>query len=1076
VSALSLFGSRSPLRPGPSDQAARDGLVGEAIERRRAVYLPRVAARTVGLIASMGVFMAFFDNTVVGIAFPNLLASFPHAGIGGLSWILNAYGIVFAALLVPAGCLADLVGRRRLFSAGVVLFTLSSLLCAVSPNVATLIAARALQGAGAAILVPASLALVLEANPGRSRAMAVTAWSATAVLAAGIGPSVGGLLVNLSGWRLVFLVNVPIGVVVWRLSARKLVESRAPGRGANPDLPGSLLLAMAVGALVVAIVQSDAWGPFSPAVLACVVAAVAGAAALVRRSRHHQAPVLDLALLRRRTFAVTSGLTIVGSIGFYAAGLANLLYLMEVWRYSPLEAGLAFTPAPFAAAVSAVLAGRWAAGRDARPLLVAGSVLWTAAPLWLAIRGGTHPAFLDVYLPSALVGAVGIGLTFPVISDVAVAEAPGRRFAAATALNTGIRELGAAIGIAICVALLDTHASSPLVPFHRIWYFAAACFVLLGAGAMFSGRIEAPRSAASADDVEQETVHNGAGRRPAASVPASHSPEPVKQSGPGALEILPPDVLACAHRVQLAAGEWLFRQGEVGDSLYVVERGRIEVVAEAPGSDAEVLCELGPGAVVGELALISGAPRSASVRGRRDTTLLCLPGEDFEEVVKLSPDFSRALLRHLARQLEKSRPAPRRGRDPASVVALFTAGRDAESSRAIALFSKAFVDLGNTVLLDPRVGADRLAEALEQIERRHTQVLLLAGAPGTDWAASCARQADRVVLVVGEAPAAGHAARAALPRGADAALAGPVGDPAVTALLAEIGARSSQRIRPGADGGRDAAALARRVTGRSVGLVLSGGGARGFAHIGVIEELLAAGIAIDRVAGASMGAFIGAQLAAGVTPEEIDRRCYEEWVRRNPTNDYRLPRVSLIRGARVLAMLERVLPATFEDLVRPFLCVSTDLIRAELVSHRRGDLRLAVAASMSLPAFAPPVRLDGRLLCDGGLIDNLPIAAMAAEGEGPIIACDVGEPMGRHVGRVEAPEHDPTLPETLYHLVLMRTEDTLAAARRHARLVILPERDGVGRLDFYQLDRMREQGRRAAARALETAPPELFGR
>jgi EmrB/QacA subfamily drug resistance transporter len=1035
-----------------------------------------VPARTVGLIASMGVFMAFFDNTVVGIAFPNLLASFPSAGIDGLSWVLNAYGIVFAALLVPAGCLADLVGRRRLFSAGVVLFTLASLLCAVAPSAGTLIAARALQGAGAAVLVPASLALVLEANPGRTRAMAVAAWSATAVVAAGIGPSVGGLLVSLSGWRLVFLVNVPVGVVVWRLSARKLAESRAPGRGATPDFPGSLLLALSVGALVVAIVQSDAWGLVSPGIIACVVAAAGGVAMLVRRSRRHPAPVVDLALLRRRTFAVTSGLTILGSIGFYGAGLANLLYLMEVWRYSPLEAGLAFTPAPFAAAVSAVLAGRWAAGRDARPLLIAGSLLWTAAPLWLALRGTTHPAFLDVYLPSAIVGAVGIGLTFPVVSDVAVAEAPGRRFAAATALNTGIRELGAAIGIAICVAVLDTHASDALVPYHRMWYFAAGCFVLLGVGAALSGRIEAP-STPAAQDVEEGPGRDFGGDVPApVSVPTSHPPQPVERDGSGALEILPPDVLAGAQRAQLRAGEWLFRQGDVGDAMYVVERGRIEIVAEAPGCDAEVLCELGPGAVVGELALISGAPRNASVRARRDTTLRRLPGEDFEEVVRLSPDFSRALLRQLASRLEKSRPTPRRGRDAASVVALFTAGRDAESSRATALFSKAFLDLGDTVLLDPRVGADRLADALEQAEGRATKVLLLAGSPGTDWAASCAGQADRAVLVLGAAPAAGHPIRAILPRDADVALAGPAGDPAVSGLLAEIAARSSQRVRPGADGAADAAALARRMAGRSVGLVLSGGGARGFAHIGVIEELLAAGIPIDRVAGASMGAFIGALLAAGASPEEIDRHCYEEWVRRNPTNDYRLPRVSLIRGARALAMLERVLPATFADLVRPFVCVSTDLIRAELVAHRGGSLPLAVAASMSLPAFAPPVRLDGRLLCDGGVIDNLPVAEMAADGEGPIIACDVGEPMDRHVGRVEAPDRDPTLSETLYHLVLMRTEDTLAAARRYAQLVILPERDGVGRLDFHQLDRMREQGRRAAVRALETAPAELFGR
>jgi NTE family protein len=264
------------------------------------------------------------------------------------------------------------------------------------------------------------------------------------------------------------------------------------------------------------------------------------------------------------------------------------------------------------------------------------------------------------------------------------------------------------------------------------------------------------------------------------------------------------------------------------------------------------------------------------------------------------------------------------------------------------------------------------------------------------------------------------------------------------------------------------------VTGRSVGLVLSGGGARAFAHVGVIEELLAAGIAIDRVAGVSMGAFVGALLAAGLEPDEIDHHCYQEWVRRNPASDYRVPRVSLIRGARVAAMLERLLPPAMEDLVRPFLCVSTDLISGELVVHRRGPLPQAVGASMALPAFAPPVRLDDRLLIDGGVLDNLPVATMAADGEGPIIASDVNEPEDRHLGRVKAPDRDPTLPETLFRLILLQTEDTQAAARQHAQLLISPEQDGVGRLEFHQLDRMREQGRRAAVRALETAPQELF--
>ena len=1038
--------------------------------------VPRVPARTVGLIASMGVFMAFLDNTVVGIAYPSLLKSFPGAGISGLSWVLNAYAIVFAALLVPAGRIADLLGRRRLFVLGIGLFTFASTLCAVAPTAEALIVARALQGAGAALLVPASLALVLHAHPGPTRSLAVAAWSATAVIAAGIGPSVGGALVQLHDWRLVFLVNVPIGLVVWRLSARNLVESRAPGGRGWPDLAGSLLLALVVGALVLAIVQFDKWGAVSPGVIAAVAAAAIGAAALGRRSRRHPVPVVDVALLRSRTFAVTSGLTLLGAIGFYAGGLANLLYLMHVWGYSPLEAGLAFTPAPLVAAASAVFAGRYAAGRDARPVLFAGALLLVMAPLWLALRGGTEPAFLEVYLPTAIVGSLGIGLTFPVVSAAAVADAPGEQFAAATALNSGIREMGAAIGIAVCVALLGTPASGDIAPFDRVWVFAGVCFVLLGATTLLAGRIQAGSSAAAAPAPKPpaKPLHAViAGPAPLTEGADTRSiPEVAPNGASQVLSVLPPVLLASAEGVRLPAGEWLFRQGDDGDAAYIVEHGRVEVVAEPSGEEARVIRELGPGSAVGELALISGAPRSASLRARRDSTLLRLSRSRFESLLRDSPAFSRSLLAQLAEQLSDRQPPVASAPVPASVVALFTAGQDDACWRATALFTKAMADLGDTAVLDQRIGADRIVDALEQAERRHSRVLLLAGTPGSAWATACGRQADRALVVVGDVQSIGDPVRRALPRGADLAFAGRCSNAAGVQLSREIDAHSCQRIRAGADAGRDAAALARRMTGRSVGLVLSGGGARGFAHIGVIEELQAAGITIDRVAGASMGAFIGALFAAGLEPDEIDRCCYEEWVRRNPLSDYRVPRVSLIRGARVHAMLERVLPPAFEDLVRPFVCVSTDLIRGELVAHRRGELPLAVAASMSLPGIAPPVRLDNRLLCDGGVIDNLPVATMAAEGEGPIIASDVTEPEDRHAGRLDAPQREPSLAETLYRLVVLGAGDTVAAAQRHAELLIVPQRDGVGRLEFHQLDRMRELGRQAAAHALENGGAE----
>ena len=1025
------------------------------------------------VVASLGVFVAFLDNTVVGIAFPNLLESFPAAGLDGLSWVFNAYAIVFAALLVPAGRLADLLGRRRVFSAGVVLFTLASLLCSLAPTAGALIAARAVQGAGAAILVPASLALILEANPGRRRAPAVAAWSATAALAAGIGPSVGGVLVELWDWRLVFLVNVPIGVVVWRLSVRRLVESRAPGRRAWPDLVGALLLAISIGALAMAIVRTHDRGLGDLGVLAPLALSAAGLVLLQRRSRRHPAPVVDVALLRRRTFGVTSGLTLVGAIGFYAVGLANLLYLMEVWRYSPLEAGLATTPAPFVAAGAALLAGRIAAGRDARPLLLAGTLIWAAGPLLLALRAGVEPAFLTVYLPAALLTAVGVGLSFPVVSDAAVADAPGGRFASATALNSAIRELGAAIGIALLVPLLGTPSSIDFAgAFDRVWILAAVCFTALGVAAMVAGPLVMPTPVLAAPVPEPAAPPRPAHRPPTS--PAERPLPAAGASGAQPLSILPADVLARAETVAVAGGEWLFRQGDEGDALYIVQRGRMEVIAEPPGEPAQLVSDLGPGAVVGELALISGAPRNASLRARRDSMLLRLGRSEFDALLDANPAFARALLGRVAGRLADSRPVSAPGPDVPAVVLLLAATHDDACRRAVGLVEQAYLATGDAALLDETIGSEQLGHALDRAESRHARVLLRADAPGTEWALACARQVDRAVVVFGDVPEPGTSARAALPRGADVVLAGRPGDRAAGILLAEIEARSSQRLRAGSDGAADAAALARRMTGRSVGLVLSGGGARGFAHIGVIEELVAAGITIDRVGGASMGAFVGALLAAGLAADEIDRHCYEEWVRRNPLSDYRVPRVSLIAGARVRAMLERLLPAAIEDLVRPFFCVSTDLVSGELVVHRRGPLPLAVAASMALPAFAPTVRLDDRLLVDGGVLDNLPVATMARDAEGPIIASDVNEPEDRHVGRVQAPQRDPTLPETLYRLILLQTADTQAAARRHAQLVITPDHAGVGRLEFHQLDRMRAEGRRAAARALDQAPAELF--
>jgi NTE family protein len=308
-------------------------------------------------------------------------------------------------------------------------------------------------------------------------------------------------------------------------------------------------------------------------------------------------------------------------------------------------------------------------------------------------------------------------------------------------------------------------------------------------------------------------------------------------------------------------------------------------------------------------------------------------------------------------------------------------------------------------------------------------------------------------------------------------------------LLDALHPRATHIVREGPAFGGDLGRVARRVAGRSVGLVLSGGGARGLAHIGVLQELLAAGLEIDRVGGCSMGAFVGAMFASEQPPEAIRARCHEEFVLRNPLGDYTVPVVSLLRGTRARAMLLRTFGSTtIEELPRSCFCVSCDLLSGELVVHRRGSLLETVGASMSLPGIFAPLARGERLLVDGGVLNNLPVEPMAAMAEGPVIAVDVTArflpPRSRGAERprvrqwtsrarrtvvgVETPL--PHLKDTLARAIGIGSVDAVERARRRADLLITPETGVVGLLEFDQLDRMVEIGRRAARAALEAFP------
>ena len=542
------------------------------------------------------------------------------------------------------------------------------------------------------------------------------------------------------------------------------------------------------------------------------------------------------------------------------------------------------------------------------------------------------------------------------------------------------------------------------------------------------------------------------------------------------------EVAAGATPVRVEAGEWLFRQGEPADSLYVVLSGRLEVLIESP--EPGLIRMADQGAALGELALLTDSTRSASVRARRDSDLLRLERADFLALLERDPAFAVALTRALAALLQRSRsldpePVPL----PATIALL-----PARPGLALFRLAELLTDQlgpGTSVLASP---VSEPAAVLDRAERENDRVLLVGDDPDGDgaWNRFCVRQADRVLVIAAGLPPPGTEPLRTLGQ-REVLLAGAAGPGALARWLDALDAGSGRLIGPPDLWAGNLRPTARALTGRSVGLVLSGGGARAFAHIGVVEELLASGVELDRVAGSSMGAFIGAQVAMGIEPDHMVASCHEEFIGRNPMSDYTVPLVSLVRGMRASAMAKRRFgERLIEELPREFSCLSCDLVSAEAVLHRRGPLAEAVLASCCLPGIGPPVATGGRLLIDGGVLNNLPIEPLAATGAGPVIASDVTahfEVARRKPGAdagARARVRDAVLglgaavPLRLHEVVVraitLGSLDTAAIGRQHADLVIRPDVRTVGMVAFDQLAQLREAGRRSARAALEGEP------
>jgi EmrB/QacA subfamily drug resistance transporter len=405
-------------------------------------------------ITSLAVFAVLLDALVLFVAFPAIQRSFSAVSSAELSWVLNAYTIVYGALLVPAGRLADLVGRKKVFLAGATVFTLASVLCGLAFSPTWLITMRVIQAVGGAMLTPSSLALTLAAFPQEKRAIAVTLWAAVGALAVVIGPPLGSAIVQTAGWPGIFYLNLPIGLAAVWLGWTKIDESRDESSGALPDALGIGLLIAGVALVAFGLVQSEAWGWRNSYIAGSVVGGLVLLGAFIRRSLHSPSPALDLSLFQNGNFRLANLALFIFSIAFTAMFFGSVFFLTRIWDYSLLQTGLAMTPGPLMVVVFAPIAGRIASVRGHRVLLAPGGLLYAAGALALGELAGPQPQYLTLWLPAMLLLGVGVALVLPVLSSAAVQELPLAKLAVGSGVNQAIRQFATVLGVSLVFALL----------------------------------------------------------------------------------------------------------------------------------------------------------------------------------------------------------------------------------------------------------------------------------------------------------------------------------------------------------------------------------------------------------------------------------------------------------------------------------------------------------------------------------------------------------------------------------------------------------------------------------------------
>ena len=422
-----------------------------------------------------------FNSTATNLSFGSIADDFDGVSETVVAWVASGYFIASAAFLPLAGRLADRLGRRRVFNAGLLGFAATAVISALAPSIWILIGARTLQAVAAALVIPASLAMALPEFPGHRRSSAVATWAAAGPLSAAIAPSAAAAILDVSSWRVVYFVTAPVALVVLALSVRLVARSRADDADGRLDLSGTVLATLAIGLLILAISQGSVWGWVTPPTIGAIAASILLAIVFLVRSSRHPTPLLDLSLFRVPQVAVANLANLTMSTTSLSIWLVWPLFLDRVWEYPTAQIGLAITAGPICAGPASLLGGRLADRYGQTWLMIGGSALACAAVLWSWWRLGPEPNYVRDLLPSIMAFGTGWGLSNPSLNSWALAQVPQSVYGEVNAAFNTIRNLGAAIGVSVAVAIVGSEVGPAAVPaYARANLFFAASVALSG--------------------------------------------------------------------------------------------------------------------------------------------------------------------------------------------------------------------------------------------------------------------------------------------------------------------------------------------------------------------------------------------------------------------------------------------------------------------------------------------------------------------------------------------------------------------------------------------------------------------